>query len=440
MAIIQCPKCQGKLKFPDDSPPRRVKCPACAHGFLAGPDGPKSDSGERSTAKASDALSKVTSKKNDVEEDFEVVDDDDKPAKSKARDDDDDDRDRKKKRTRDEDDEDDDRDRKKKRARDDDDEDDDRDRKKKRARDDDDDDDDRFRSKRRDDDDDDDDRDRKKRRDDDDEDDDDDRPRNKKKKKARRDDDDGSSVRTTRTQWEWARKGISFVNYGFFCQMGSFGGLLLAFLISWMGGHEPVILALACIPGLVGFILAGVGFGFIIAGPRRGNMLGLAIALAAVAGVHLLLTFIAAFGEKSMGGFYVRTSVDWIILSTSFLEFALMVVMKHGEALIICVGLFEIARFVLLTLYLKEFGKVCKEREATGRCTMLMIALPSAVAGSILVALLGGYLLREAQPSLTFLQIFGLLYIIVKLGAYTFIYLLTVKTANEISDAAYKMY
>src|SRR5262245_59424164 len=34
MPVITCPKCQGKLRFPDDSPPRRVKCPTCGHVFL----------------------------------------------------------------------------------------------------------------------------------------------------------------------------------------------------------------------------------------------------------------------------------------------------------------------------------------------------------------------------------------------------------------------
>ena len=31
MPIITCPKCQGKLRFPDDSPARRVKCPTCGN-------------------------------------------------------------------------------------------------------------------------------------------------------------------------------------------------------------------------------------------------------------------------------------------------------------------------------------------------------------------------------------------------------------------------
>lgn len=37
MPIIACPNCQGKLRFPDDTPSRRVKCPTCGHIFMSGP-------------------------------------------------------------------------------------------------------------------------------------------------------------------------------------------------------------------------------------------------------------------------------------------------------------------------------------------------------------------------------------------------------------------
>jgi hypothetical protein len=443
MAIINCPTCRGKLKFPDDSPPRRVKCPACGTQFVAGPKGPIDETGEKPASKSSPAAAK----NEEVAEDFDVVDDD-KPLRSKSRDgmrqreeddrirkkrrdeDDEDDRDRNKR--RDEDDEDD-RDRVRKKRRDEDDED-DRDRKKRR--DDDDEESPAIRRKARRDDDDDDDRDsrsrRKSRRDDDD---DDDRgPRSK--KKLRRD--DGGRIKSS--QWEWARKGISFVNFGYYCQLGSFAAVLLYILIEWMGGHETVILALACLPGLIGFILAGIGIGFIVAGPRRGNLLGYSIALAAVAGVHLILMFIASFGDAKGVGALGRSSVNWLIMPSAFLECAVMVAFRHGEALIICTAIFEVARYVLYMLYLKELGKICKAREATNRTTMLLVALPSALAGSLLVALLGIELMKEAMPSRTFAQIFVLLYAIAKLGAYSFIYLLTMKTANEISDAAYKMY
>jgi hypothetical protein len=71
---------------------------------------------------------------------------------------------------------------------------------------------------------------------------------------------------------------------------------------------------------------------------------------------------------------------------------------------------------------------------------MLLIALPCAVVGAVLVGLLGWELMKEAMPSRTFIQIFIFLYALMKFGAYAFIYLMTIRTSNEISDAAYKMY
>ena len=35
MPIITCPKCKGKLRFPDDTPARRVKCPTCGNVFMS---------------------------------------------------------------------------------------------------------------------------------------------------------------------------------------------------------------------------------------------------------------------------------------------------------------------------------------------------------------------------------------------------------------------
>ena len=55
MSIITCPKCQGKMRFPDDTPARRVKCPTCGNTFLSSdgdPTGP--GSAARPTASRAD--------------------------------------------------------------------------------------------------------------------------------------------------------------------------------------------------------------------------------------------------------------------------------------------------------------------------------------------------------------------------------------------------
>src|SRR5215216_5042514 len=105
MAVISCPNCQGKLRFPDDSPPRRVKCPACAQSFMAGPQGPiTGDETATATGKTSEAEPVSSPAKPKDADDFEVVDEG-KPSRTSRRDDDDDDdRDRKRKRDDDDDD------------------------------------------------------------------------------------------------------------------------------------------------------------------------------------------------------------------------------------------------------------------------------------------------------------------------------------------------
>lgn len=434
MAVIQCPKCQGKLKFPDDSPPRRVKCPACGEGFQASASGPVAEGGSKSQKVAPPPP---------LKDEKAAADDDDRKSRSRDRDDDDRDRDRRR--------DDDDRDRRNRR-----DDDDDRDRDRRR-RDEDDDDRDRDRNRRRDRDDDD----RDRRRRDRDYDDDDDRDRRRRdrdrdddrgsifRSKSRRDEDDdydddrGSRSRrkkggkVTKSQWDWTRKGLSFVNYGFFCQIGSFGALVLVFLLFWIGAHSNVLVAIACIPGLVGWILAAIGVSFIVAGPRIGNLMGLSIALVSVAGVHFFLLSYAAFFDPKLTGFFGRSSVNWLIMPSSLLAFPTMITARYMDTLIFFTGVFEIGRFVLLCLYLKEAGKLCKAREATNRCTFLMISLPCAIGGVLLFGLLGAELLKEAQPSITFYQIFIALYGVIMLGSYTLVYLITIKTSNDISDATW---
>ena len=115
MPIISCPKCQGKLRFPEDSPPRRVKCPTCGHVFVtAGTVGP-TDAAPTSAEPRRPA--------GDRDKDRQQRDEDDDRDRRRGRDDDrrtrrrldDDDRDRPRRRN-----EDDDRDRRHRRDEDDD--------------------------------------------------------------------------------------------------------------------------------------------------------------------------------------------------------------------------------------------------------------------------------------------------------------------------------
>jgi hypothetical protein len=97
MPILTCPKCQGKMRFPDDSPARRVKCPTCGNTFLSS----EGDStGPSSAAKAKGSKADLDPPSRRRRDD----DDDDRDRGRRRRDDDDDDRRRSRSRARDDDD------------------------------------------------------------------------------------------------------------------------------------------------------------------------------------------------------------------------------------------------------------------------------------------------------------------------------------------------
>jgi hypothetical protein len=100
MPVISCPSCQGKLRFPDDSPPRRVKCPTCGHVFLGSAGSAAPDAGNRG-ARADDKdddRGRGGRRREDNDEDNRRTrrrrdnDDDDRPPRRRQDEDDDYDR------------------------------------------------------------------------------------------------------------------------------------------------------------------------------------------------------------------------------------------------------------------------------------------------------------------------------------------------------------
>jgi hypothetical protein len=418
MAIISCPNCQGKLRFPDDSPPRRVKCASCGNSFMAGPKGPIQEKAAAPAANRPEPPKAPARQEDDVVEDFEVVDDD-KPSSSRQRDDDENDRPRSKRR----DDDDDDKPRSKRRDDDDDDkprskrrdDDDDRPRSKQRDDDDDkprskrrdDDDDDRPRSKRRDDDDDD--RPRSKRRGRDDDDDDDDRPRSKRRG---RDDDDDDDYRDEK--YERARKreeaalfhrthlAINLIGIGFWCQVGALG--LLFLIIPFLGvlcGEYSLsgdLLPLAGLPGMATWIVAAVGFGFLIAGVKKGNLLGLTIALAAVSGIHLILVFVISFSKEysPLAGATGVGSISWSQMPTQLITLVAFLGSSRFITIVFLTALLEVARYILFVLVVKEVARICKDRALDKSSMVMIILMPSALGATLLIALLINLIQKEA--------------------------------------------
>lgn len=117
MPTITCPKCDAKSKFPEDSPPRRVKCPSCGNIFLSSDglppevrpnDKPKSKS--KSSVDLDDREDEDDRPRSRRRRDDDDDDEDDRPRSRRRRDDDDDEDDRPRGRRR-RDDDDDDRDR-----------------------------------------------------------------------------------------------------------------------------------------------------------------------------------------------------------------------------------------------------------------------------------------------------------------------------------------
>lgn len=100
MAIVECPNCQGKLRLPDDSSPRRVKCPTCGRVFSAaaepGPSRRSPDS--RADRRRDDEDDRPRRRRLDDEDDDRAArrryddDEDDRPRRRRSRDDEDDDR------------------------------------------------------------------------------------------------------------------------------------------------------------------------------------------------------------------------------------------------------------------------------------------------------------------------------------------------------------
>lgn len=437
MPVITCPKCQGKLKFPDDSPARRVKCPTCGNVFMSseGLDAkspaaselpPPSNSGKRSGSKA------------DVDVDRRR-DDDDRP--SRRRDDDDDDRDRR--RSRRDDDEDDDRERSRSRRRDDDDDDD-----RRRSRRDDDDDRDRRRS-RRDDDEDDRDRRRSRRRDDDDDDD-----RDAREERRRRD-------QQRSAEGQYNRAGLACM-LNFIAGWLQVGGLaILAFIIflAWCGVTDGLKI-FAVVAGLLGlgcWLTSAAGFGIGIAGPRERGALGFSIATAATAGLHLMFIIIIAtsrnhsgFGGGPVGG---TVDVAWDRFVTSGFALSQLLFFAiasegmfrgalDGAILPVFANLAEVARTILFLLYLRATMLSLKEKKVAHTCMTVIVGYAIGAGVLILLGMMFGGLLQAVRPTrpqpgdlstiMTILRLYSLVLPLVLIGLHVWVNLVVKQVKGHI--------
>lgn len=350
MSILTCPKCQGKMRFPDDSPARRVKCPTCGNTFLSS-DGEPGGSAPATKPKGSKA-------------------DLDLPTR-RRRDDEDDDRDR---RRRDEDD------------------DEARPRSRSRARDDDadDEDDDRRRRRRR------------------DEDDEDDRPRRRRPDPARaKRAVEGQFGRASvgcllNFIGGWLSVGglglLAFVS--FLHWVGVTEGL-------------NVFAVLAGILGLSHWLTSGTGLGFLVSGPRDRGALGLAIAAAAAGALHLLLLIIVGTARTHVAGpqvlFGMTSDLNWsgfVTQSRALAQlFFLLIGLSDFRAnvpdnsfLPIFTNLVEIARNLLFLLTLRSVMRCARDAPGTRLVTKLVVAYSIGAGAVILSGVLFGVLFLGVMP------------------------------------------
>lgn len=378
MAIIQCPHCEGKMRFPDDSEPKKVKCPTCGESFMgkAPGSGTKDAPAAKATSRADDKddrPAKKTAKKDDVEDDFDVVDDG--KSSKKKRDDDDDDRPKSKRRDDDDD------DRPKSKRRDDDDD----DRPKSRRRDDDDED--RPKSKRRRDDDEDEDRPKSRRRDDDD---DDDRPRSKKRRDDDDDDDRPAKKSDTKAQYRNAKTGLNLCGISLWCAVGGLSVQALLMILATLGTRTGDYLVAAGLPGLASTIVAGVGIGFLMAGPKKGNLFGLTLALTIVAGLHLVFLIVAISNVRRPGG------DRWMSMVTTVQFLVLMLLNGDFDVMGMITALTEMAKYILMFLVWKELCTTSKRRDEAAKANMLIIGYPSAWGVVLVIMLIAKLIGNEA--------------------------------------------
>jgi hypothetical protein len=128
-----------------------------------------------------------------------------------------------------------------------------------------------------------------------------------------------------------------------------------------------------------------------VVAPNRNGARGLAIAAAAVGGVHLIFLIVVAFGEagtNSMGGLSIKKGVNWIDLVSSLPYLDTMTLTKMVEAVPMLAGLLEVARAIVLFLCVRALAIFAKEWGLARGAMGVIIGFPSTVGALLLVNLI----------------------------------------------------
>ncbi len=174
--------------------------------------------------------------------------------------------------------------------------------------------------------------------------------------------------------------------------------LVLIFLLDRLEVRARDLLVLVGLPGMANWLLAAVGCGFFVAGPRKGNTFALAIALAVVATAHIVLVCILSFeGEKIAFGVRTGNSVNWQAMATQFNSLLFMTLFGHFRTLNLFAALLELAQFILLMLLLREYAWLGKDRNGRKHAMGMVILLPSALGILLVIYLLLKLLVENAN-------------------------------------------
>ena len=356
MPIIACPSCKGKLRFPDDMPPRRVKCPTCGNVFL-------SSAGADPAAPVAAGSAGSRSPRSDFEYDDRRDHERRRPRDDASG------RDRRGRRQSEEDD---DRGRRRDVA---------EDRRTRRGRYDDDDDD------------------RPSRRRDEEEDDHDDRRRR------------GVDRRALEGQFDRASLACLLCFIAGWLLVGGLGLSAFARLLFWAELHEGVNV-FRIVAGLLGIghlLTAVVGFAFLISGPRARGALGLAIATTAVAAFHLILTTVLATTQsRALAGHQHSAGVAWEAFVSEgnvlgqlvfiLIGFDLRDASLGGPAVLgVFTNLAEVARVVLFLLTLRAISREARDPRRAKMVMQALIANAVAAGALLLAGILFGLLLLAVR-------------------------------------------
>jgi len=200
-----------------------------------------------------------------------------------------------------------------------------------------------------------------------------------------------------------AKLGVFLIGIGAWFYVGATSVLLLLALLVICEVHmDDAYFILAGLPGLANWILAIIGLSFCVAGPARFGARGLAIATLAVSALHLLTMFVMVFTKNSTGpgGLLIFSGLKWIPLATSL---PILPWLLNPEALkvidttwpLLITSLLELARWILLLLYVRALGKTVKDHSVGDDAIKQVIVVPSAVGVLFIVDLIFGLIAKS---------------------------------------------